>query len=173
LRVNSPSFSGRIVPLFDTMLVHQGEGSRTPTEPHYTPSPETDPSYHTTSSMPLPSITTAPIPPVTQTKTTPIRQYTRRARIAQSSALFQLSIDEGEAATKKISDDSEELARVLTSMDAATVVAGGINVPIGSGFIPTASPPVGDIPTSSDNVPTASPVFATAIVVTPYSRRKG
>nr|GFD45035.1 hypothetical protein [Tanacetum cinerariifolium] len=27
LRVNSPSFSGRIVPLFDTMLVDQGEGS--------------------------------------------------------------------------------------------------------------------------------------------------
>nr|GFC65965.1 hypothetical protein [Tanacetum cinerariifolium] len=30
---------------------------------------------------------TAPIPPVTQPDTTPIRQYTRRARIAQSSAL--------------------------------------------------------------------------------------
>nr|GFC90746.1 hypothetical protein [Tanacetum cinerariifolium] len=102
-----------------------------------------------------------------------------RATIPKSSSLPYdapingRSIDEGEAATEKISDDSEELARVLTSVDAATVVAGGINVPIGSGFIPTASPPVGDIPTSSDNVPTASPVFATAIVVTPYSRRKG
>nr|GEZ68638.1 hypothetical protein [Tanacetum cinerariifolium] len=40
LRVNSPSFSGRIVPLFDTMLIQQGEGSGTPTEPHHTPSPE-------------------------------------------------------------------------------------------------------------------------------------
>nr|GEW37163.1 hypothetical protein [Tanacetum cinerariifolium] len=36
----SPSFSGRTVPLFDSMLVHQGEGSGTPTEPHHTPSPE-------------------------------------------------------------------------------------------------------------------------------------
>nr|GEX21257.1 hypothetical protein [Tanacetum cinerariifolium] len=83
------------------------------------------------------------------------------------------SIDEGKAATERISDDSEELARVLTSMDAATVLAGGIDDPIGSGFIPTAGPPVGDIPTSSNDVPTASPVFATATVVTPYLRRKG
>nr|GFA96978.1 hypothetical protein [Tanacetum cinerariifolium] len=35
----------------------------------------------------LPSIPTAPISHVTQTETTPIRQYTRRARIAQSSDL--------------------------------------------------------------------------------------
>nr|GFB73858.1 hypothetical protein [Tanacetum cinerariifolium] len=87
LRVNSPSFSCRIVPLFDTMLVHQGEGSTTPTEPHHTPSPEATSSHHTTSSIPLPSIPTAPIPTVTQTDTTPIIQYSRRARIAQSSAL--------------------------------------------------------------------------------------
>nr|GEW41949.1 hypothetical protein [Tanacetum cinerariifolium] len=291
LTLMGPSFSERIVPLFDTMLVHQGEGSGTPTEPHHTPYPEADPSYHTTSSMPLPSIPTAPISPVTQTETTPIRKYTRRARIAQSSALptvadkpaslvrdvsegeacltdsgfiadqdrttiakssslphdsaprvtspvaaegsmqpnineltalctslqrqysellakFQAqeveihklkdrvkilldkegvaatqsgddapikrrSIDEGEAATKRISDDSKELARVLTSMDAEIVLAGGIDVPTGSGFIPTAGPPVGDMPTGSDAVPTASLVFATATVVTPYSRRKG
>nr|GFC21108.1 hypothetical protein [Tanacetum cinerariifolium] len=44
-------------------------------------------SYHTTSSMPPPSIATAPIPPVTQPVTTPVRQYTRRVRNAQSSAL--------------------------------------------------------------------------------------
>nr|GEZ73911.1 hypothetical protein [Tanacetum cinerariifolium] len=264
-----PSFPGRIVPLFDTMLVHQGKGSVTPTEPHHTPSPEANPSYHTTSSIPLPSIPTALISPVTQTETTPIRQYTRRARIAQSSALPTVvdepasllrdvskeeacptnsgfiadqdratiakssslpydsaprvtspvaaessmkpnitkltalctslqrvkvledregvaaiqsgddapikgrSIDEGEAATERISDDSEELARVLTSMDAATVLAGGIDVPTGSGFIPTDGLPVGDIPTGSDDVPTASLVFATVTVVTPYSRRKG
>nr|GFB52037.1 ribonuclease H-like domain, reverse transcriptase, RNA-dependent DNA polymerase [Tanacetum cinerariifolium] len=30
----------RIVPLFDTMLIQQGEGSGSPTEPHHTPSPE-------------------------------------------------------------------------------------------------------------------------------------
>nr|GEY41447.1 hypothetical protein [Tanacetum cinerariifolium] len=87
LRVNSPSFSGRIVPLFDTMLVHQGKGSGTPTEPHHTRFPEVESSHPTTSSIPLPSIPTAPIPTVTQPDTTPIIQYSRRARIAQSSAL--------------------------------------------------------------------------------------
>nr|GEZ80747.1 hypothetical protein [Tanacetum cinerariifolium] len=238
-----------IVPLFDTMLIHQGEGSGTPTEPHHTPFPEAETSHPTTSSIPLPSIPTAPIPSVTQPDPTPIRQYTRRATIAQSFALPTVadepaspvrdvskgeacptesgfiadqdratiaksstlpydsaprvtshaanegsmqhniseltalctslqkqyselledivrlkervhvledtegntakqsrddasikgrSINEGEAAAKRISDDSEEIARVLTSMDAATVLAGGVDVPTGSGSIPTA-----------------------------------
>nr|GFC25389.1 hypothetical protein [Tanacetum cinerariifolium] len=83
-------------------------------------------------------------------------------------------MDEGEAATERISDDTEEMATVLTSIDAATVLAGGIDdVPTGSGSILIAGPPAADIPTSSEVVPTASPVFATATVVTPYSRRKG
>nr|GFC63356.1 hypothetical protein [Tanacetum cinerariifolium] len=69
------------------MLVHQGEGSCTSTEPHYTPSPEADTSHLTTSSIPLSSLPTDPIPPVSQTDTTPIRQYSRRATISQSSAL--------------------------------------------------------------------------------------
>nr|GFB33576.1 hypothetical protein [Tanacetum cinerariifolium] len=262
-----------------------GEGSGTPTEPHHTPSPEADTSHPTTSSIPLPSLPTAPIPPVTQTDTTPIRQYSRRARIAQSSTLptvanepaspvrdvseeeacptesgfiadqdratiaksstlphdsaprvtspgadegsmqqtiFELtalctslqrqhsellakfqaqeveilrlkkrvqvledresvvakqsgddapikgrSINEGEATAERISDDSEELARVLTSMDAATVLAGGIDIPTGSGSIPTAGSPTTDISTGSEVAPTASPI------VTSYSRRKG
>nr|GFC67252.1 hypothetical protein [Tanacetum cinerariifolium] len=78
---------GRIVPLFDTMLVHQGEGSGTPTEPHHTSFPEVESSHPTTSSILLPSIPTAPIPTVTQPDRTPIIQYSRRERIAQSSAL--------------------------------------------------------------------------------------
>nr|GFC06447.1 hypothetical protein [Tanacetum cinerariifolium] len=270
LRVNSPSFSGRIVPFFDTMLVHQGEDSGTPTEPHHTPFPEADTSSHlTTSSIPLPYIPIAPIPPVTQPDTTPIRQYTRRVRTAQSSALpsvadepaflvrdvsqgeacptdsgfivdqdratiaksstlphdsaprvtspaavegsmqhniselmalctslqrqyselqakFQAqeeeivklkdrvkvledkedgrSINEGEAAAERISNDSEEVARVLTSMDAATVLVGRIDVPNGSGSIPTAGPPATIISTGSEVGPTASPIV---------TRRKG
>nr|GEV96135.1 zf-CCHC domain-containing protein/DUF4219 domain-containing protein/UBN2 domain-containing protein [Tanacetum cinerariifolium] len=44
-------------------------------------------SHHTPSSILLPSIPTAPIPTVTHTDTTPIIQYSRRVRIAQSSAL--------------------------------------------------------------------------------------
>nr|GEY34600.1 uncharacterized mitochondrial protein AtMg00810-like [Tanacetum cinerariifolium] len=205
LSQDNPNFSGMIVPIFDTMLIHQGEGSGTPTEPHHTPIPEADTSHPTTSSIPLPSLSTAPIPPVTQTNTTPIKQYSRRARIAQSSALpteeilslkerVQVledrdsvaakhsrddapikgrSINEGEAADERISNDSEEVARVLTSMDAATVLAGGINVPTGSGSIPTAGPPAADISTGSEVAPTASPIVTASLIVSSYLRRKG
>nr|GFA87017.1 hypothetical protein [Tanacetum cinerariifolium] len=79
-----------------------------------------------------------------------------------------------EAAAERVSDDTEEMATVLTSMDAATILASGVaEVPTGSGSIPTAGPPAAEVPTGSDVVPTASPVFATATVVTPYRRRKG
>nr|GFD09554.1 hypothetical protein [Tanacetum cinerariifolium] len=148
-------------------------------------------SHPTTSSIPLPYIPTAPIPPVTQPDITPIRQYTRRERIAQSSTLPSVaqeeeivklkdmvkvlkdkedvtatqsgddapikgrSINEGEAAAERISNDSEEVARVLTSMDAATVLARGIDVPTSSGSIPTAGPPATIISTGSEVGPTA------------------
>nr|GEY69533.1 hypothetical protein [Tanacetum cinerariifolium] len=86
--VNSPSFSGRTVPLFDSMLVHQGEGSGTPTEPHQTRSPEAQQSPPTAHSLPsLPPVTTESIPTDIPTETPSLRQYTRRARIAQSLAL--------------------------------------------------------------------------------------
>nr|GEZ79452.1 hypothetical protein [Tanacetum cinerariifolium] len=79
-----------------------------------------------------------------------------------------------EAAAERVSDDTEEMATVLTSMDAAAVLASGVaKVPIGSGSIPTTSPPAVKVPTGSDVIPTASPIFATAIVVTSYKRRKG
>nr|GFC25253.1 hypothetical protein [Tanacetum cinerariifolium] len=45
------------------------------------------------------------------------------------------SSNEGEAAAEG------EIARVLTSFDAANVLAGETNVPTGSGSIPTAGPP--------------------------------
>nr|GEU64178.1 hypothetical protein [Tanacetum cinerariifolium] len=170
-----------------------GEGSGIPSEPHHTPFPEAKTSHPTTSSIPLPSIPTVPIPPVTQPVTTSIIQYSRRARIAQSSAhptvadepaspvrdvsegeacptesgfivdqdrttivkssslphdlaprvtspaadegsvaakqsrddapIKGRSINEGEAAAERINTDSEEIARVLTSMDACTRAA--------------------------------------------------
>nr|GEZ08272.1 hypothetical protein [Tanacetum cinerariifolium] len=77
------------------------------------------------------------------------------------------SMDKREAATERISDDTEEMATVLTSMDAATVLASGVvDIPTGSGSIPTASTSVEEqVPTGSDVVPTASSVFATATVV--------
>nr|GFC96567.1 hypothetical protein [Tanacetum cinerariifolium] len=66
------------------------------------------------------------------------------------------SDNEGEAAAERISNDSEEIARVLTSMDATTVLAGETNVPTDSGFIPTASPPATVISIGSEVGPTAS-----------------
>nr|GEZ04855.1 hypothetical protein [Tanacetum cinerariifolium] len=264
------------------MLVPKGEGSGTPIEPHHTPSFKALPTSHTTYSSPtLPPVPTAPIPTVTPSETTPIRQYTRRARIAQSSAPLLITdgpasplrdvsqgeacptdfgfiadqdrvniaqsytlphdpaprvtlpaavegsmqhiidelttlctslqrknsemiakledqeveinrlkarvkllkdregvaakrsrddapikgrnLDEGEAAAERVSDDSEEMANVLTSIDAATILAGGVaEVPTSSGSIPTASPPATRVATGSDVVPTASLIFATA-----------
>nr|GFB63126.1 hypothetical protein [Tanacetum cinerariifolium] len=63
-----------------------GKGSGTPTEPHNIPSQEAQqslPTHISTSYIP----TVIPIPTVTQTEPIPLRQYTRRARIAQSFAL--------------------------------------------------------------------------------------
>nr|GEV32641.1 hypothetical protein [Tanacetum cinerariifolium] len=84
------------------------------------------------------------------------------------------NLDEGEAAAERVSDDSKEMATVLTSMDAVTILAGGVaEVPTGSGSIPTASSPATGVATGSDVVPTASPIFATAKESTQYTRRKG
>nr|GEV50274.1 hypothetical protein [Tanacetum cinerariifolium] len=71
------------------------------------------------------------------------------------------------------------MVSVLTSLDAATVLSSGVSVsiplvtevyvvevPTGSGSIPIASP-------LGTGVPTASPIFTTATVATPYTRRKG
>nr|GFC71407.1 hypothetical protein [Tanacetum cinerariifolium] len=49
------------------------------------------------------------------------------------------------------------MINVLTSMDATTVLSSG----------------VAEVPTGSGSVPTAGPIFATATVVTPCTRRKG
>nr|GFB53979.1 hypothetical protein [Tanacetum cinerariifolium] len=61
------------------------------------------------------------------------------------------SINEGKAAVERISNDSEEIVRVLTSMDATTILAGGIDVPTSSGSIPTAGPPATVISTGSES----------------------
>nr|GFD05570.1 hypothetical protein [Tanacetum cinerariifolium] len=68
------------------------------------------------------------------------------------------STNKGEAPAERISNDSEEIARVLTSMDAATFLAGETNVPTGSGFIPTAGPPATIVSAGSEVGPTASPI---------------
>nr|GEV90235.1 hypothetical protein [Tanacetum cinerariifolium] len=182
------------------MLVHQGDGSGTPTEPHHTPTPEADTSHPTTSSIPLPSLPTAPIPPIRTGQPLlnppPCLMIQHQGllplllmRAAQEEEILRLkervqvledrdsvaakhSGDDApiegkeEAAAERISNDSNEVARVLTSMDAAIVLARGIDVPTGSGSIPTAGPPATVISTGSDVGPTAS------LIVTSYSRRK-
>nr|GFA26832.1 hypothetical protein [Tanacetum cinerariifolium] len=62
------------------------------------------------------------------------------------------SNNEREAAAERISNDSKEIARVLTSMDAATILAGETNVPTGSGFILTTGPLATVISTGSSQV---------------------
>nr|GEW11371.1 hypothetical protein [Tanacetum cinerariifolium] len=116
------------------------------------------------------------------------RERVAAERSGDDAPIKRRNLDEGEAAAERVSDDTEEMVTVLTSMDAATVLAAGVadvptgsrsiptaspHVPTGSESIPTASPPADEVPTGSDVVPTASPVFSIAIVVTPYRRRKG
>nr|GEZ41572.1 hypothetical protein [Tanacetum cinerariifolium] len=76
------------------------------------------------------------------------REGVAATRSGDNAPIKRRSMDEGEAATERISDDSEEMVTILTSMDAATH-------------------------DYFDVVPTISLVFATATVVTPYKRKKG
>nr|GEW26563.1 hypothetical protein [Tanacetum cinerariifolium] len=81
------------------------------------------------------------------------------------------NLDEGEAAAERVSDDIEEMATVLTPMDAASILtSGGVQVVPTAVEVATATI---SIPAGSDVVPTASLIFATATIVTPYTRRKG
>nr|GEX27783.1 hypothetical protein [Tanacetum cinerariifolium] len=104
-----------------------------------------------------------------------------------SELLFQIQAQKVEInklnARVKILEDNQGVIGARSADDApikgrrideeeATVLVGGIDVPIGSYSILTVGPPVVDIHTGSDAVPTASLIVATATVVTPYSRRK-
>nr|GFA47496.1 hypothetical protein [Tanacetum cinerariifolium] len=95
-----------------------------------------------------------------------------------SSDSEEISLDERDVAAEKVSDDIEELATVLITMDAASILSsGGVQV------VPTAAAVVtvnvsistgsGVVPTASTTISTATPIFAIATTVTPYTRRKG
>nr|GEW95581.1 hypothetical protein [Tanacetum cinerariifolium] len=94
---------------------------------------------------------------------------------AEDATIKGRSLETGEEAgversTKRCSNDTEELVNVLTSLDAANILmsrAQVVSVP------PAVEVSTVGIPTGSGMVPTASPIFTTASVVTPYSRRKG
>nr|GEX29654.1 retrotransposon protein, putative, unclassified [Tanacetum cinerariifolium] len=134
----------------DPSFPAKGEGSGTPTEPYHTPFPKAATSHPTTSSILLPSIPTALIPPAQEEEIVRLKEMVqvledREGNTAKQSGddapIKGRSINEGEAAAERISNDSEGIARVLTSMDAAIVLAGGIDVPTGSCSIPTSGPP--------------------------------
>nr|GEX58614.1 copia protein [Tanacetum cinerariifolium] len=75
-------------------------------------------------------------------------------------------LDVGDEAAKRVSDNTEKMATVLTSIDATTVLASEVaEVPTSSGSIPTAGPPATEVPTGSDVVPTAGLILATATVM--------
>nr|GFA31894.1 hypothetical protein [Tanacetum cinerariifolium] len=71
------------------------------------------------------------------------------------------NLDGREATAERDSNDTEDMATVLTSMDTTIVLASGAaEVPTGSGSIPTAGPPAAEVPTGSDVVPTANLIDA-------------
>nr|GEY92480.1 hypothetical protein [Tanacetum cinerariifolium] len=92
----------------------------------------------------------------------------------EDATIKERSLETGEEAgveksTERGSNDTEELVNILTSMDAANILTSRVQA--------VSVPPVTEIPTvgiSTGNamVPTPSPIFTTASVVTPYSRRK-
>nr|GFC32706.1 hypothetical protein [Tanacetum cinerariifolium] len=196
LRVNNPSFSGRTVPLFATML-DRATIDKSSTLPY-------DSAPRVTSPAAVEGSMQHTIPKLTALCTSLQRQLSKltakfqaqevkinrlKERVKQlkeiegvdatnsgdDASIKGRSMDEREAVTKRVSDETEEMATVLTSMDAATVLASGVvDVPTGSGSIPTASTPAeGSVPTGSEEVPTASLVFATATMVTLVTRIKG
>nr|GEY32399.1 hypothetical protein [Tanacetum cinerariifolium] len=74
----------------------------------------------------------------------------------------------------KVLEDKDRGVSERSGDDAPIKGRSGVaKVPTGSGSIPTAGPPATEVTTSSDVVPTAGQIFATATVVTPYTRRKG
>nr|GFB90824.1 hypothetical protein [Tanacetum cinerariifolium] len=89
---------------------------------------------HYTKSSALPTVTVEPA--------SPDKEGVIGDRSGDDAPIKERSNNEGEAAAERISNDSEEIARVLTSMDAATVLAKETIVPTGSGFIPTAELPL-------------------------------
>nr|GEX47468.1 reverse transcriptase domain-containing protein [Tanacetum cinerariifolium] len=74
-----------------------------------------------------------------------------------------------EKSTERGSNDTKELVNVLTSLDAANILTSGVQV---VSVPPAVEVSTVGIPTCSVLVPTASPIFNTASVVTPYSRHK-
>nr|GEV53094.1 hypothetical protein [Tanacetum cinerariifolium] len=199
LRVNSPSFLGRTVPLFPCMLVTMGEGSGTLTEPHHTPSPEARRCRlicHSWKSRGLSNPSSSSVLP----KLGCISGYNSgngcSGNRQQDEMALKITAQDLEIATLKAriknledrdggdDDPSGEDAtikgrRLEIGEEVASVLSSGVqvSVPPAAKVATVSIPPAGEthpisVPTGSSVVPTASPIFTTATVATPYSRRK-
>nr|GFB11464.1 hypothetical protein [Tanacetum cinerariifolium] len=87
-------------------------------------------------------------------------------------------LDEGEEAAERVSDDTEEMATILTSMDAASILTSeGVQVVPTAAEVATATVSIptgsGVVSTDSPTITTGSLIFTTATESTPYTRRKG
>nr|GEW01671.1 ribonuclease H-like domain-containing protein [Tanacetum cinerariifolium] len=158
----------RTVPFFAAMLVHQGEGSGTPIEPYPTPSPEAQtPSILLTPHHHFHPLLLHPFQLLSPLKQLP------SGNIAGEPGLLSPLVTIDKSST--LPYDSAPRVTSPAAFEGTTVIASGVvDVPTGSGSIPTASTPAeGSVPTGNKEVPTASPVFVTATVVTLVTRRKG
>nr|GFC42576.1 hypothetical protein [Tanacetum cinerariifolium] len=87
------------------MMVPQGEGSGTPTESYHTPtSKASQSSQHELPSPSLPPVPTKSLPTIIPSDNPPLRQYTKRTRIAQSSVLSPVANEPA----SPIGDDKSE-----------------------------------------------------------------
>nr|GEY04425.1 hypothetical protein [Tanacetum cinerariifolium] len=181
-----------IVPFFDSMLVPHGEGLGTPTESHHIPTSKASQSSHRELPSPsLPPIPTESLPTVIPSDNPPLRQYTRRARIAQSSALPPVANEpsspirddcQGEACLTDsglaIDQDRENIAKTFTLPSDSTPRVTSLAADEGSmqqklDELTALCTSLKVVSTASLTIPTASPIFTTAIDSTPYTRRKG
>nr|GEY82977.1 hypothetical protein [Tanacetum cinerariifolium] len=154
LKVNSLSFSGQTVPLFDSMLVHQGIRLKWPLRLQL--------------NLEIASLK-ARIKMLEDKDAEGDEPSGENATIKGWS--LEIREEAGvEKSTERGSNDIEELVNVLTSLDAASILTSEVQV---VSVPPAAEVATISVPTGSGMVPTASPIFTTASVVTPYSRRKG
>nr|GEW87462.1 synaptobrevin, longin-like domain protein [Tanacetum cinerariifolium] len=121
-----------IVPLFDTMLVHQGEGSGTPTRAYHTPFPEIRTGQPLLSPPPCLMIQHQGLLPLLlmRAQEEEIGRLKERVQVledretvatkqsGEDAPIKGRSNNEGEAAAERISNDSDEITRVI---DAPTI----------------------------------------------------
>nr|GEY59905.1 synaptobrevin, longin-like domain protein [Tanacetum cinerariifolium] len=152
----SPSFSGRIVPLFDTMLVPRDQDwaniAKTSTLPY-------DSAPRVTSPAAAEGSMQQTLNELTAFSTSLQRQH---SELISKFEAQELEINRLKARVKLL--ENREGVDAERSRDDALIKVDQF---------PLLVPPAVEVPTGSDVVPTAGLIFATAIVVTLYTRRKG